>query len=67
MPDCVDNYDDQITVTPKVATPSYSEVPKPYTMEPNGLVTEDCNAILNEDGTQLLMQVGQEHNGLQNN
>lgn len=58
MPDCIDNYDDKITVIPKQTVPTYAAIAKPYTMEPNGLVTEDCQAILNEDGTQLLMQVG---------
>lgn len=58
MSECIDNYDDNITIVPKPATPTYTKTAKPYTVEPNGLVTEDCQTILNEDGSQLLMQVG---------
>jgi len=58
MTDCINDYDDNITVVPKTTAPTYTSVAKPYTIEPNGLVTEACDAILNEDGTQLLMQVG---------
>lgn len=58
MPDCIDNYDDQITIEPKPAVSTFTITPKPYTIEPNGLVTQDCQAILNEDGSQLLAQIG---------
>jgi hypothetical protein len=56
--DCITNYDDNITVVPKPASLTTTKVPKPYTIEPNGLFTEDCRAILNEDGTQLLAEIG---------
>ena len=56
------------TIVPKPEQPSYSvvvkptavysKIAKPYSIEQNGLATEDCFAILNEDGSQLLMQLG---------
>jgi len=58
MTECTPGYDDKITITPKPGEPNYTIQPKPYEVETNGLVTEDCQTILNEDGSQLLMQVG---------
>ena len=57
MTDCNNNYDDQITVVAKPSVPTYTKTAKPYTVNPGGLVTEDCNALLNEDGSQLLMEI----------
>ena len=63
-------YDDEITVVPKPTTPVFTVVekpeqstsrviiPKPYSLEPNALLAQDGEAILNEDGTTLLLEVG---------
>jgi hypothetical protein len=56
--DCIENYDDNISLVEKPAALTSTIVAKPYTIEPNGLMTEDCRAILNEDSSQLLMQIG---------
>jgi len=59
MPDeCINNYDDNITLVAKPSELTTTIVPKPYTIEPNGLLTQDCQAILMESGAQLLMQRG---------
>jgi hypothetical protein len=58
MTDQIANYDDHITLVSKANSLTTTKVPKPYTIEPNGLFTEDEDAILNEDGTQLLAEIG---------
>jgi hypothetical protein len=46
------------TIVPKATMPTDTKVPKPYPEEPNVLHTEAGVAILNEDGSGLLIQVG---------
>lgn len=47
-----------VTIVAKSTNLSVTKVPKPYPEEPNILYTEASIAILNEDGTGLLMQIG---------
>lgn len=65
---CINGYDDQITVTPKPTASisiiaksiigTITKIAKPYTIEPNAILAQDCEALLAEDGQTLLLEVG---------
>lgn len=37
---------------------SITRIPKPYSIEPNAILAQDCEPILAEDGQTLLLEVG---------